>query len=371
MRSSGEGVLLSGRDEQSRQRAPGDSVAAFESLLMRARALGADALHFEPLGEAYSVRARISGALVEMLRVGPGEAPALIAAARRSAEPDGSYSLHARTFADGERLLLTLPPEPDLRAPLTVLGMPAPLADLIEATTARGRGLVLFAGPAEAGIARSLETVAALASRGVRRILRRTEEPDAPASIRTLLDLDPDVLRIDTLGPGDFADPALVAAAEDRLVLAGIDAPNPVAAMSLLVARHPDRFGVATNLRIVVAQRLARRLCSRCRVPQQATGSESALLGFDSGSVVYAPGGCEACGGTGYAGNIGVFGWVRIDSAMARLIDGGADAVLLTRHAGLTGPSLGTTARALVREGVITASEAVRISRETTSTVTT
>ncbi|WP_109807402.1 hypothetical protein [Sphingosinithalassobacter portus] len=371
MRSSGEGVLLSGRDEQSKQRAPGDSIAAFESLLMRARALGADAVHFEPLGEDYSVRARISGALVEMLRAGPRDALSLIAAARRSAEPDGGYSLHARSFAEGERLLLTLPPEPDLRAPLSALGMPPPLAAIIEAAAVRGRGLVLFAGPPGAGVTRSLETMSALAARGVRRVLRRADATNTDDSLESLLDLDPDVLRIDTLTSHDLADPALTIASEDRLVLAGIDAPNTVSAISRLALRHHDRFRLASNLRVVVSQRLARRLCRHCRVPQQATGSESALLGFDSGSVVYAAGGCDACGGTGYAGITGVYGWVQVDSAMARLIDGGADAVLLTRHASLTGPSPGTSARAMVRDGVITAADAVRISRETTSTVTT
>jgi general secretion pathway protein E len=113
----------------------------------------------------------------------------------------------------------------------------------------------------------------------------------------------------------------------------------------------------------VLAQRLVRKLCPDCRRPVQAQGSVSALLGFDSGAIVFAPMGCESCEGTGFAGSTGVFEAIVADGAIRRLINDGGDEAILARHAFLRAPNLGSAARALVREGLTTPEEAVRISR--------
>jgi general secretion pathway protein E len=124
-----------------------------------------------------------------------------------------------------------------------------------------------------------------------------------------------------------------------------------------------EPFLLASTLRAVIAQRLVRRLCPSCRQPVQATGSVSALLGFDSGTVIYEARGCSECGGSGYRGRIGVFEAVRIDDTIRRLINGGGDEAVIASHAFRNTPNLASAARALVREGVTTAEEAVRVSR--------
>ncbi|MBC7042363.1 hypothetical protein G6O42_24640, partial [Salmonella enterica subsp. enterica serovar Enteritidis] len=83
----------------------------------------------------------------------------------------------------------------------------------------------------------------------------------------------------------------------------------------------------------VLAQRLVQRLCAECRRPVQAQGSISALLGFDSGAIVFAPTGCESCNGTGFAGETGVFEAIVADGAIRRLINDGGDEAILARHA--------------------------------------
>jgi general secretion pathway protein E len=113
----------------------------------------------------------------------------------------------------------------------------------------------------------------------------------------------------------------------------------------------------------VIAQRLVRRLCEHCRRPVQASGSVSALLGFDAGTVVYEAVGCEHCNHTGYKGRIGVFEAVRIDETIRRLINDGGDESLIARHAFLHAQNLGAAARQLVRDGKTTPEEAVRVSR--------
>src|SRR3546814_410667 len=124
-----------------------------------------------------------------------------------------------------------------------------------------------------------------------------------------------------------------------------------------------EPFLLASTLRAVIAQRLVRRLCPHCREPVQASGSVSALLGFDPGAVIYEARGCGECGNSGFKGRIGVFEAVRIDDAIRRLINAGGDEAVIASHAFRNAPNLGSAARVLVREGVTTAEEAVRISR--------
>ena len=124
-----------------------------------------------------------------------------------------------------------------------------------------------------------------------------------------------------------------------------------------------EPFLLASTLRLVVAQRLVRRLCQHCREPVQADKSASALLGFDPGTIIYRAKGCEECGGSGYKGRIGVFEAIRVDDTIRRLINDGGDESLIARHAFLNAPNLGSAARALVRDGQTTAEEAIRVSR--------
>jgi general secretion pathway protein E len=113
----------------------------------------------------------------------------------------------------------------------------------------------------------------------------------------------------------------------------------------------------------VIAQRLVRRLCPVCREAVQASPSVAALLGFDAGATIFEARGCPECSNTGYRGRIGVFEAVRIDETIRRLINAGGDEAVIASHAFRAAPNLGAAARALVREGVTTAEEAVRISR--------
>jgi general secretion pathway protein E len=86
-------------------------------------------------------------------------------------------------------------------------------------------------------------------------------------------------------------------------------------------------------------------------------------LGVEPGTIVYEPGGCEACGNSGFKGRIGVFEAIRIDDTIRRLINDGGDEVAIARHAYANEPNLSAAARQLVCEGLTTPEEAVRISR--------
>jgi general secretion pathway protein E len=124
-----------------------------------------------------------------------------------------------------------------------------------------------------------------------------------------------------------------------------------------------EPFLLASTLRAVIAQRLVRKLCGHCRRPVQASGSISALLGFDPGTVVYQAVGCEQCAQTGFKGRIGVFEAIRITDEIRRIILEGGDETAITRAAFTGASTLGGTARAMIIAGITTPEEAVRVMR--------
>lgn len=210
-------------------------------------------------------------------------------------------------------------------------GMAPPLRRALERSVAKRFGLIVVTG---SGVDQS---VAMLAARGVRVL-------DAIHDRGTL---------------GDALD-----AAEQGLAVVTSDGGNAISTLASLRRLAADRFAFAAMLRLVIAQRVTSRLCGACRRPEQAYGSLSALLGLDPGAILWSAPGCDACGGSGTAGEISVFEGLEVDPAMRRLIYDGADAPLLARHAFLAMPNLASAARTLARDGVIAADAAVRISRE-------
>lgn len=224
--------------------------------------------------------------------------------------------------------------DPGLRPLAVPPGMSAGVEQAFRAALAGTGGLVLIAGGADSGRTTTLKAALALA-------------PGA-ATAGEIRDFD-------------TAQSAVQAALGGRLVVAEIEAVSAVDAITRLRLFGVERFMIAAALRIVVAQRLARHLCPACRRPEQAPAALSARLGFDPGAIVYAPVGCAACGATGFRGRIGLFEAIAIDTGLGRLIDGRGDEAVIASHAFRGQPDLAGAARAMVREGLIPAEDALAL----------
>ncbi|MEG3180026.1 ATPase, T2SS/T4P/T4SS family [Sphingomonas sp. LT1P40] len=182
--------------------------------------------------------------------------------------------------------------------------------------------------------------------------------------VETAARMDCDAILID--GVTDRGTAALLfdIAHSGRRVVLGVEAADSIGAIAQLRSLRVERHMLGAALRAVVAVCPAPGLCAVCRLADQTSTSESALLGVDPGTAIYRAAGCGGCDGTGFGAPVMVFESIVADAPLRRLLVEGADATIIARHAFLKAPSLAGSARLLVREGVIPPDAAIRIARE-------
>jgi len=362
---------------------------------------GVSDIHIEPYETGLVVRMRIDGVLRETLRMPPHVAPVVVSRikvmarldiAERRVPQDGRMGLslggklldvRVSTLPSraGERSALRILDKDSAGIDLDVLGMSAAINTMLRQAIGEPNGIVLVTGPTGSGKTTTLYAALRLLNDGTRNILT-VEDPieyaiegvgqtqvnpkvglTFAAGLRAILRQDPDVVMIGEIRDRETAEIAVQASLTGHLVLSTVHTNDAVGAITRMRDMKVEPFLLASTLRGVIAQRLVRRLCEHCRRPVQAQGSVSALLGFDTGAIVYEPVGCDECSGTGFKGRIGVFEAIRVDETIRRLINDGGDEAIIARHAFLHAPNLGAAARQLVREGLTTPEEAVRVSR--------
>jgi type IV pilus assembly protein PilB len=143
-------------------------------------------------------------------------------------------------------------------------------------------------------------------------------------ALRSILRQDPDKIMVGEIRDFPTAELAIRAALTGHLVLSTLhtnDAPSSVVRLQDMGVAP---FMISSSLVAVVAQRLLRRLCSKCRVEQQLVGPMAAAVGLPEGTIVYAPKGCEECRHTGYKGRVAVTEIMQVDEDVKALINEGA-----------------------------------------------
>ncbi|MEN2785149.1 ATPase, T2SS/T4P/T4SS family [Sphingomonas qilianensis] len=362
---------------------------------------GVSDIHVEPYESGLVVRMRIDGVLRETLRMPPHVAPVVVSRikvmarldiAERRVPQDGRIGLtlggklldvRVSTLPSraGERVVLRILDKDHAGIDMDVLGLSPAINKILKEALAEPNGIVLVTGPTGSGKTTTLYAALRTLNDGSSNILT-VEDPveyamdgvgqtqvnpkvglTFAAGLRAILRQDPDVVMVGEIRDRETAEIAVQASLTGHLVLSTVHTNDAVGAITRMRDMKIEPFLLASTLRAVIAQRLVRRLCEHCRRPVQAEGSVSALLGFDPGTVVYEPVGCEQCSHSGFKGRIGVFEAIRIDETIRRLINDGGDESIIARHAFLHSPNLGSAARQLVRDGQTTPEEAVRVSR--------
>ncbi len=362
---------------------------------------GASDIHIEPYEKNVIVRLRNDGILKEKLSLPASVAPVIVSRikvmarldiAERRVPQDGRISLtlgskmvdvRVSTLPSraGERVVLRVLDKENTGISLDLIGMSQSTLDLLNAALAEPNGIILVTGPTGSGKTTTLYACLKKLNDGSRNILT-VEDPveyavdgigqtqvnekvgmTFAAGLRAILRQDPDVVMVGEIRDRETAEIAVQAALTGHLVLSTVHTNDALGAITRLRDMRIEPFLLASTLRLVVAQRLVRRLCHACRQPVQCDSNMAALLGFEPGTVIYSAQGCPTCKNQGYNGRIGVFEAVRVDETIRKLINVGGDEAVLSKHAFVQGKNLSSAAREMVRKGETSAEEAIRISR--------
>ncbi|MGL9620844.1 ATPase, T2SS/T4P/T4SS family [Bradyrhizobium sp. U531] len=339
-------------------------VRALNDLLERAVDLRASDIHVEPFRAGLTVRMRIDG-LLRALPSPHGIPPqALISRikilaslniAERRLPQDGAARVRVgRNEIDvrvatmptqhGESAVIRLLPRDRGLLEMSKLGLAARDESAMTRLLAMPHGMIVVTGPTGSGKTTTLATMLSILNEPTRKILT-IEDPveyEIPginqsqvkpsigltfaSAMRAFVRQDPDVIMVGEVRDAETAHIAIHAALTGHLVLTTLHTETAAAAVPRLIDLGIEGFLLKSTLRAVVAQRLVRMLCDRCKVPHTLTEADLAkdprfaVIGFKCGEVVHEAGGCERCGGTGYRGRNGVFEILEMSEEVRTLV---------------------------------------------------
>jgi len=331
---------------------------------------GASDIHFEPFEKLYRVRFRMDGVLKEIAQPPVQLAPKLSARlkvmsrldiAERRVPQDGrikmrlsknraiDFRVSTCPTLFGEKIVLRILDPAQAMLGIDSLGYEPFQKDLYNKFLAKPQGMILVTGPTGSGKTVSLYTGLNILNREDTNI-STAEDPaeiNLPgvnqvnvngkvgltfaAAMRAFLRQDPDVIMVGEIRDLETAEIAIKAAQTGHLVLSTLHTNDAPQTLTRLVDMGVKPYAIATSVSLIIAQRLARRLCSNCKVPVDVPREALLKEGFSemdvaSGLKIFAPKGCANCT-DGYKGRTGIYQVLPVTEAIARIILAGGSAV--------------------------------------------
>ena len=319
-------------------------------------------IHLEPQRETLRVRYRVDGVLRDVMSV-PRSAMASVVSrlkivsgldiAERRLPQDGrtrilvdGQHVDARVATlpsiHGEKVVVRLLARADQVPPLDGLGLEPDQLAVLRHALASPQGLVLITGPTGAGKTSTLYSVLADIHSPERNIVALEDPVEVQMAgitqvqvhersgltfsrgLRAVLRQDPDVVLLGEIRDSETAELAVRASLTGHLVLTTLHTNSAVAAMTRLVDMGVEPFMVASSLSAVVAQRLVRRPCQGCLVPDDPDPALLESLGLDRAVVAASDPvrgeGCAECGQSGYRGRTGIYEVLLVDQHLRRVL---------------------------------------------------
>jgi general secretion pathway protein E len=187
-------------------------------------------------------------------------------------------------------------------------------------------------------------------------------------ALRSFVRQDPDVIMVGEIRDAETAHIAVHAALTGHLVLTTLHTETAAAAVPRLLDLGIEAFLLSSTLRAVLAQRLVRVLCDRCKTPHVLDKHDLDrdprfdVLGLQVDETVFEAHGCDRCSGTGYRGRHGAFEVLEMTNQMRKLVRPGTDSDTLDRAAIAAGmTTMLQDAVAKCRVGTTTVSEVLRV----------
>ncbi|MDN3517431.1 type IV-A pilus assembly ATPase PilB [Aquisalimonas lutea] len=368
---------------------------------------GASDVHFEPYEKKYRVRFRQDGMLQTVASPPLGLAPRISARlkvmsrmdiAERRVPQDGriKMSLSRNRTIDfrvsscptlfGEKIVLRILDPDSAMLGIDKLGYEPEQKDRFLSAINKPYGMVLVTGPTGSGKTVSLYTALNILNTDDRNI-STVEDPveiNLPGinqvnmnpkagltfatALRAFLRQDPDIVMVGEIRDLETAEIAVKAAQTGHLVLSTLHTNDAPQTLTRLMNMGVPSYNIASSVHLIIAQRLARRLCSSCKQPVDIPAETLREEGFTEEDLkdltVYAPVGCDQCT-QGYKGRVGIYQVMPVSEAMGRIIMEGGNAMQLEDQAAKEGiDDLRRSGLGKVRQGVTSLDEINRVTKD-------
>lgn len=388
-------------------------------LLLDAVQKGISDLHFEPYENYYRIRARQDGILYETAMLPLKLAPQLssrlkilsnLDISERRLPQDGRFNInqtmsnpinsdiHKNTATDfsqidfrmsscptlfGEKIVVRILDPKKTQFDIDSLGMEPFQTELLLQHLSKPQGMILVTGPTGSGKTLTLYTALHLLNTPQRNILS-CEDPveiylpginqvninlkaglSFANTLRAFLRQDPDIIMLGEIRDLETAEIAIKAAQTGHLVLSTLHTNSAAETINRLQHMGIANFNLASSLSLIIAQRLARRLCQYCKIPQELPNSTLIAMGFLPEEIaeisLFDPKGCDNCK-NGYRGRIGIYEILYLNPPIQMAILTGAHAIELQNKAELEGMwTLKKAALNKVKQGITSLEEMQRV----------
>ena len=377
-------------------------------ILLDAIKRGASDVHFEPYEKFFRVRSRLDGVLSEV-----AQPPVVLAnkvcarlkvmsrmdIAERRVPQDGrikmrlsknraiDFRVNTCPTLYGEKVVLRILDPSSAKIGIDALGYEDLQKNMYLKHLAKPYGMILVTGPTGSGKTVSLYTGLNILNT-IDRNISTAEDPaeiNLPgvnqvnvnpkvgltfaSALKAFLRQDPDVIMVGEVRDLETAEIAIKAAQTGHLVLSTLHTNDAPRTLTRLVDMGVKPYAIATSVSLIIAQRLARRLCDNCKeatdVPREALEKEGfTAADIEKGVTVFAANGCKQCN-DGYKGRVGIFQVMEVSETMGRIIMEGGNAMQIADQAIVEGViDLRQAGLNKVKEGVTSLVEINRVTIE-------
>jgi type IV pilus assembly protein PilB len=344
-------------------------VVFINKILLDAIKKGASDLHFEPYEKAYRIRFRVDGILTEVAKPPVALASRMSARlkvmskldiAERRVPQDGriKLALSKKKSIDfrvstlptmwGEKIVMRILDSSSAMLGIDMLGYEPEQKKIYTEARAQPQGMILVTGPTGSGKTVSLYTGLNILNTEERNI-STAEDPveinleginqvqinnraglTFPSALRSFLRQDPDIVMVGEIRDLETAEISIKAAQTGHLVLSTLHTNSAAETLTRLLNMGVPSYNVASSVSIIIAQRLARRLCVQCREKEHLSQEQLAEQGFPNDKLaditLYKAVGCSHCTG-GYKGRVGIYEVIKISPEISSIIMEGGNSL--------------------------------------------
>ncbi|MBQ3037102.1 MAG: Flp pilus assembly complex ATPase component TadA [Lachnospiraceae bacterium] len=334
-------------------------VKIVRTMLDEAVRMGSSDIHIEPMEKSVRVRYRIDGVLQQVMEYNTNVLSAMVARIKiisgldiseKRKPQDGRITqiVDGEEFdvrvsilptVYGEKTVMRLTKKKGLTRDKKFLGLYPEDERRLDSITHNPHGIILITGPTGSGKSTTCYTVLNELNKEAVNIITVEDPVEAnvpgvnqvqvnvkaeltfASALRSILRQDPDIIMIGEIRDGETAAIAVQASITGHLVISTLHTNSTSASITRLIDMGVEPYLIGDAVVGIIAQRLVRRLCPKCKVGRQATEEEKKMLGVDVSKeqIVYEPCGCEECN-RGYRGRIAIYEIMPITSSIRRVL---------------------------------------------------